>query len=164
MTVFYRVHPSDAPALTADNAWSAPWGTRRSSDGSQYECIVCDGTGEGTHDCTACGGGGYTSEFYDTPCDTCRGDGIIDTCGNCDSGWIDCVRGYSCCYNPEQLIRYFTDPGRTGCAEITDQVIVFEGQQEDWGIDGEPTAVPQGISETLSWEEFVARHQQEASA
>ncbi|MEU1908418.1 hypothetical protein [Streptomyces hygroscopicus] len=163
MSVFYRVHPSDAPALTADNAWSAPWGTTRSADGSQYECIVCDGTGEGTHDCPKCGGGCYIGEFFDIPCDRCDGDGFIDTCGNCDEGWLDCVRGYSCCATPEALIRYFTDAGRSGCAD-GEQVVVFEGQQEDWGLEGEPTAVPARVIETLSWEAFVARHQQEANA
>ncbi|MFF9787130.1 hypothetical protein [Streptomyces nigrescens] len=155
MSVFYRVHPSDAPPLTADNAWSAPWGTTRSTDGSQYECIVCDGTGEGQQDCPTCGGCAYTGEFHDTPCDRCDGNGIIDTCGNCDDGWIDCIRGYSCENTPESLIRYFTEASRTGCAN-GEQVILFEGYQADYGIDGEPTAVPQRIIETLSWEDFVA--------
>ncbi|MFD5142694.1 hypothetical protein [Streptomyces sp. NPDC058401] len=45
MTVFYRLHWADCPPFTADNAWSALWGSTRSTDGSRMECFTCDGTG-----------------------------------------------------------------------------------------------------------------------
>lgn len=126
METFYRVHWSDAPEFNADNAWSALWGTTRSEDGSQTECLTCDGTGELDDErCTNCGG----------------------------EGWDDCVRGYSCCWNPESLVAYFNRPGMQPNGE---NVIVFEGYQTGTGFDGEPCAVPTKIIETLTWEEFLA--------
>ncbi|MER8002958.1 hypothetical protein [Streptomyces sp. NPDC095613] len=158
MTVFYRVHPSDAPAFNADNAWSAPWGSdTRSTDGSQYQCIACDGTNEGMHDCTHCGGCGFSDAFLTVRCDHCNGDGIIYACGNCDEGWIDCIRGYSCEEEPESLIKYFTE--RFVTPDEGDQVIIFEGDQTGVGIDSEPTAVPTRVIETLRWDAFITRYQ-----
>ncbi|WP_028478715.1 hypothetical protein [Nocardia sp. CNY236] len=73
-------------------------------------------------------------------------------CGG--TGWQDCVRGYSCLTDPEQLIEYMAD--RTLIGENDGQVIVFEGIQTDTGFDDEPTVVPTKILQRLSWQEFLA--------
>jgi hypothetical protein len=130
MAVFYRVHWDDCPELSADNAWSALWGATRSADGTRTECRDCDGEGE------LAGG----------TCDACRGE-----------GWEDCVPGYSACDTPEELIEYFDRPGMEPWHE---QVVVFEGRQVGTGADGEPTAVPERVIETMTWEGFLARHKE----
>ena len=156
MTVFYRVHWSDAPAFNAANAYSALWGAARSKDGSQTECALCDATGKYTRGCPRCDDSGYD----DSSCQRCEGSGFIDECEPCDgTGWQDCVRGYSCFADPDDLISYFTERARSGLAD-GEQVIVFEGQRIATGCDGEPTAVPTRVIEALTWEEFVARHQE----
>ncbi|MGW7350918.1 hypothetical protein [Streptomyces sp. NPDC054784] len=164
MHTFYRVHPNDAPALTADNAWSAPWGVTRNTDGSQYECVPCDGTGDGTRDCPTCYGVGWLDDCMQDRCTRCDGERRLDDCENCDGdGWLDCTRGYSSFEDPDTLIDYFTEVARDVCAvDVT--VVIFEGRQADFGLDGEPTAVPTRIVETLTWDAFLARHQQEAHA
>jgi hypothetical protein len=53
-TLYYRVQWADCPPFTADNAWSALWGSERAKDGSQSAC-GCDGW----EDCTSCGGTGW---------------------------------------------------------------------------------------------------------
>jgi hypothetical protein len=76
---FFRMHRSDAPEFTADNAYSAAWGETFTSV-SQYECRSCDGTGE----------------FLGDPCTDCDGEGVIDA-----------DRGYSCCESADELLAYF---------------------------------------------------------
>lgn len=165
MSVFYRIHWTDCPPLASANAWSGLWGSTRSEDGSRTQCMVCDGSGEGIRDCPKCHGGFVTDQYGEpVPCSRCNDDGVVDGCENCDGeGWLDCVRGYSCTYTPEELISYFTDPARSGTAD-GESVVVFEGWQEGTGFEGEPTAIPERIIETLTWEQFVARHASGATA
>jgi len=60
------------------------------------------------------------------------------------------------------LLTYFTDRSRpTPAADET--VVIFDGWQADSGFDDEPTAVPERIIETLTWAEFVARHEEHAA-
>lgn len=127
--LFYRVHWDGCPEFSAANAYSAPWGSERSEDGSQTECHRCIGTGN---------------------------DDMTGACALCDStGWEDAVPGYSCVRSPEELIAYMNEHG---VMNNDDTVIVFEGRQVDTGFDGEPTAIPERIIETLPWSEFTARH------
>ncbi|MFZ3491759.1 hypothetical protein ACODT5_00710 [Streptomyces sp. 5.8] len=126
--VFYRVQWADCPTFNANNAWSAPWGATRSDDGSRTECRTCDGTGRSDN----------------------------EECPDCEDGWDDCVRGYSCCDTPAELLGYFSGP--RPAPEPTDTVIVFEGRQVGAGFDGEPTAIPGRVMETLTWTAFAARH------
>ncbi|MFE2850539.1 hypothetical protein ACFXJO_05325 [Streptomyces lavendulae] len=128
MAVFYRLRWSDCPPFGPDNAWSALWGGTRSDDGSRTECLTCDGTGQ----------------LDGRPCPD----------RDCDEGWIDCVAGYSCCASAEELIAYFNSRGEPAA---DDTVVVFEGRQMGTGFDGEPTAVPERIVETLAWADFVSR-------
>ncbi|MFJ3839490.1 hypothetical protein ACIPY6_28840 [Streptomyces sp. NPDC090054] len=128
MSIFYRLHWSDCPPFSAENAWSASWGSTRSADGSQTECLTCDGTGE----------------LDGEPCSD----------RDCEEGWTDCVAGYSCCASADELIAYLGGRGEPGA---DDTVVVFEGRQVDTGFDGEPTAVPERVIETLIWPDFVAR-------
>jgi hypothetical protein len=124
---FYRVQWPNSPEFSADNAWSALWGSIRSADGSRTECSECDGTGT-TH---------YAGE---EPCTSCDGE-----------GWEDALYGYSCCWSAEDLIAYFASRGEP-CD--TDAVIVFAGQQVGNGFDGEPLAVPEAITAQMTWAEF----------
>ncbi|MGW5353377.1 hypothetical protein ACWERV_23060 [Streptomyces sp. NPDC004031] len=157
-TVLYRVHWEDCPPMSPEHAWSAPWGTIRSDDGSRYQCVVCDGTGEGFRDCPRCVCGVVEAADGDVvTCPLCKGNVVLDGCENCEGdGWWDCIRGYSCTASPEGLLDYFECSARSGLAG-GETVVVFEGEVVDSGIDGEPTAVPVRIIETLSWADFVAR-------
>ena len=90
-------------------------------------------------------------------CPACDGtsEDLGEPCLDCDDGWIDCVPGYSCCDTAQELIDYFTERSEP---TADDAVIVFEGRQVDTGFDGEPTAVPHHVIETLTWDQFTARH------
>lgn len=124
---FYRVHWADCPPLAPDNAWSALWGSTRSEDGSRTECPQCDGTGE----------------FGRESCSNCNGE-----------GWLDCVPGYSATKSAADLVEYFDGPDGL---EGDEPVVIFEGRQASYGIEGEPTVIPERILETLTWADFVAR-------
>jgi len=129
VSVYYRLHWSDCPPFSADNAWSALWGGTRSEDGSRTECVTCDGTGQLDGD----------------PCPE----------RDCDEGWIDCVAGYSCCASADELIAYFHGRGEPDAGEA---VVIFEGRQVSTGFDGEPAVVPERVLETLTWAEFTCRN------
>lgn len=150
MSTFYRIHWTGSAPFSAANAWSSLTGIdRKPGDPSKSECQMCDsGEGEWT-ECRHCEALG---------CDECNDEGGTTTCTNCDgTGWEDCIRGYSCYSLPESLVAYFTDRSRP-TPSADENVIVFEGWQTDTGFDGEPTAVPERIIETLAWTEFLNRH------
>lgn len=155
---FYRIHNdhNGTPPLTTKNAWSAPWGSDFTEDGSSYTCIACDGTGEQDpeiHD--ACDGEG---------CHHCE-DGMITECGDCDGeGTIDCDRGYSCAWDATGLVEYFAQqhlPLTSDTSNIMGTVYVFEGEYTGNGCDGEPLAVPTRIIETITVAELVKRAEAE---
>lgn len=147
METFYRWHRTDAPAFSADNAWSGLWGSEFSEDGSRTKCPTCDGTGDGWRDCPACHGN-------PDDCERCANAGTIDECEGCEGeGWQDCVRGYSCCWTAQNLADYMTAHAGD-LADDWGKVIVFEGEQVDTGFDGEPTAVPETIVKEMTWTEF----------
>lgn len=153
MSTFYRVHCTTLPAFSAENAWSSLAGIdRKPDDPSKSECQWCDG-GEGEWtECRRCEGLG---------CDHCDHQGGTTECTRCEgTGWEDCIRGYSCCASPEELIAYFSESGRAGMVHADEPVVVFEGWQADTGFDDEPTAVPEHVIEIVPWAEFVARHQE----
>lgn len=151
---FYRLHNdhNGTRPLTADNAWSAPWGSEFTEDGSSYTCVACDGTGEQApeiHD--ACDGEG---------CYHCE-DGMITECGDCDGeGTIDCERGYSCVEDAHSLVAYFAQQHVTVTPDMG-AVVVFEGEYTGNGDDGEALAVPTRVVETLTWDELVKRAEAE---
>ncbi|WP_289008987.1 hypothetical protein [uncultured Thermomonospora sp.] len=151
METFYRWHQNDIP-FTADRAWSGLWGAEFNEDGSKTMCFACDGTGAGVRDCPTCTGD--WEKRWDCP--TCQGEGIVDGCEDCDGeGWKPCVRGFSCEYTPEALIRYFAEydePPGDG------RVVVFEGEETGTGFDGEPCAVPERVIEELTWGEFLDKY------
>lgn len=145
---FYRFHNTEAPAFTADNAWSGLMGSEFNADGSQTKCPVCDGTGQDDTDpvCSSCGGDG---------CDTCDHTGMNADCADCDGeGWQDCVRGFSSCRTAEDLVRYFSE--RAQPRDHEGVVYVFEGYQAGTGFDGEPCVVPERVIKEMTWSEFVA--------
>lgn len=149
-TVFFRFHQADAPAFSADNAWSAPWGMIFNEDGSQYQCLACDGTGT-TADPEPCG----TCDMEG--CHRCD-DGWHTTCRDCDEGWVDCDRGYSSVRSAEELADYFQEHAKGAPADDHGHVVVFEGEHVGDGCDGEPLAVPTRIVERLTWSAFAAKH------
>lgn len=155
MTTFWRFHWADSPEFGADNAWSALWGTTRTADGTQTLCVACDGTGNGVRDCPSCNGSGYLD--WDDQCEKCQGVGQIDGCESCKGeGVDDCQRGYSCFQDPESLLDYFTTPGRGEPADEDGIVVVFEGEYNGPGFDGEDLAIPAKTVEEMTWSAFRA--------
>lgn len=157
--VYFRWHRSDIP-FTSKRAWSGLWGSEFNSDGSRAMCLACDGTGEGVRECPHCRVADWDKLFND--CSRCGGSRFIDGCEDCDGeGWRDCVRGFSCERNPEDLIRYFTSSVRSGVTDGDGKVIVFTGEETGIGFDGEPCVVPETVIETLTWDEFLAKYGKE---
>jgi hypothetical protein len=87
---FFRVHDNDqAPAFSAENAWSGLWGSDFAVDGSYSVCAECDGIG--------------TS--FGEQCHSCNG-----------TGRDECQYGYSCCWDAQELLTYFA--GTAGDAKV----------------------------------------------
>lgn len=149
MTTFWRFHWADCPEFNTANAWSALWGATRTPDGTQTVCVTCDGTGQSAiaelhracdgDGCNDCDGG------YTTRCITCGGEGVDD-----------CQRGYSCFIEAASLLDYFTAPGRGEPADDDGKVILFEGDYQGNGFDGEDLAVPTTTVKEMTWSEFLA--------
>ena len=129
---FYRFHWDDCPAFSADNAWSALWGSERNETGDAVVCHGCGGTGE---------------QLFGEKCEVCDG-----------TGWEDCLPGYSCYDAPEDLIEYFRYPARGEPTDDAGRVVVFEGRWVGTGFDGEDLAIPERVVEEMTWSEFVKRH------
>jgi hypothetical protein len=110
--IFYRWQRTDLPEFSADHAYSGIWGYRTySADGSQAECLSCDGTGEW------CG----------------------ETCPDCSGeGWEDQDYGYSCCWSAQDLVAYFRQHLLSGADDTPGEgeVIVLAGEQTGNGCDG----------------------------
>ncbi len=157
---FYRVHWADSPTFAAENAWSALWGATRTADGTQTICVACDGTGSGSRPCPTCNGAGFDATSYDhQDCETCEGTGDVAGCISCEGeGAQDCQRGYSCFTDPQSLKDYFISGGRSGVVGDDDKVIIFEGDYQGTGFDGEDLAVPTQIIEEMTWTEFLSRN------
>ncbi|WP_433717048.1 hypothetical protein ACQP2U_42560 (plasmid) [Nocardia sp. CA-084685] len=158
---FWRFHWAECPEFSASNAWSALWGRERSPDGSQTRC-GCDGVPQ--FDCRACRDCRGLPDWDVAECSTCgdTGQEAVD-CLLCDgTGWQDCVRGYSCCADPEQLVAYLH--ARVGTVSDSDgAVIVFDGYQIDTGFDDEPTAIPETIVRRLTWTQLLTELRQTAA-
>lgn len=158
--VFYRFHQNAAPCFCADHAWSAPWGSAFTPDGSQYECPSCDGTGDNHIDpaCRHCDGTGEDT----TTCYHCDGTGEDTDCRDCDgTGLMDANPGYSCCWSPEDLQTYFEVHACGAPGDHHGEVIVFEGEHVGQGDDGEPLAIPTRVVDRLPWSEFAAKYLRE---
>ena len=149
--MYYRLHSNpDAPCLCADHAWSGQWGAEFSVDGSQMACTWCQGTG--------------VADVQDCPCrgqDDCRRDGCEGGtlygagCLNCQDGWADAQRGYSCCSSPEELLGYMEEHG---CGiSAADPVAMFEGEWQGHGFDGEDLVVPVGEITWMTWTDLFAQ-------
>ncbi|QVJ03095.1 hypothetical protein KGD82_13755 [Nocardiopsis eucommiae] len=144
---FYRLHSSTRP-FSADSAWSAPWGSEFTEDGSAYTCTACDGVGDQAPEVhESCDGAG---------CYHCE-DGYITECSDCDgTGFIDCDRGYSCTWSAADLVGYFEQQHVTLTPDMGN-VLVFEGEYSGEGCDGEPLAVPVRVIETITIPELIER-------
>lgn len=134
---YYRLHTAGPSAVgplafTADNAWSALWGTQFvDGDPSRAVCADCGGTG----DDSATGGDG-------------------DGCRNCDGeGNVEVDRGYSCCGSAAELVEYMT---AQGIVADDDHVVVFTGHEVGSGSDGEPLVVPTTVTRWMTWAGLVA--------
>jgi hypothetical protein len=110
--MFWRVHHTDCPPFSPENASSAPWG--------QEEQI-----------CPRCNGAGYiTRRGAEEDCPRCGGTGVVEA---------ERVPGYSCCESREALVEYFE--ARGGLPENA-PVVVFSGRVVGHGPDGEPLVIP----------------------
>ena len=157
--VFYRFHQNAAPCFCADHAWSAPWGSAFTPDGSQYECPSCGGTGVdySAPICARCDGTGDDDDGY--PCRRCGGSGEDVECHDCDGeGNRDCDPGYSCCWSPVELVDYFQRHAGGAPDDSHGEVVVFEGEHVGQGDDGEPLAIPTRVVDRLPWSEFAAKY------
>lgn len=152
---FYRLHNdhNGTRPLTADNAWSAPWGSEFTEDGSAFTCAACDGSGQQAPEVhMRCDGEG---------CYHCDDTGMITECGDCDGeGTIDCERGYSCFEDAHRLVAYMRERG-SDPEDAWGTVYVFEGDMAGNGTDGEPLIVPTRVVETITWSELVKRAEAE---
>lgn len=129
---FYRWHRTDLPEFSAEHAWSGLWGQTFSTDGSQSECPVCDGSREGC---------------FGEPCAECDGE-----------GWQDCMEGYSCCDSAQELRDYMVRHLLSGADDNPGEgdVIVFTGIRTGTGFDGEPLVVPDGeLVRRITWQELI---------
>ncbi|WP_216917150.1 hypothetical protein [Nocardia noduli] len=142
--------------MTAENAWSALWGSERSTDGTRTRC-PCDGDFD-YEPCPDCQADEHDWDLDRTECARCEDGGVIATCPLCGTtGWQDCARGYSCWPTPAQLITYISE--RVGhMVDDVGTVVEFDGDIIDVGFDGEPLVVPTRIIRTSRWSEFLARH------
>lgn len=145
--LFYRWHQNEAPPFSAENAWSADWGSEFTPDGSKYRApsglyYLCETCQDETGAC------GHEDE---------------DECAECECpGWTECERGYSCTWDATDLADYF---GERGCpTDDTGTVYVFEGERTGNGTDGEPLAVPDRVVETLTWSELLKHADAEVGA
>jgi len=157
--MFWRVHYSDLPPFGAENAYSALW-----SDPARI-CRACDGRGRKlvrAPRVDPCPGCGHLPSIRQG-CDQCghypdgslmRGFVITQpavlggTCRRCGGSGIDPdwlsgktrQRGYSCCEDPEDLVRYFE--ARGGLPDDT-PVVCFSGRVLRGGSDtGEVLVIP----------------------
>ncbi|WP_239404530.1 hypothetical protein [Frankia sp. Cj3] len=151
--MYYRLHANpDAPCFCADHAYSGPWGSEFSADGSHLACGWCQGAGiADIQDCPQCACG------WAQPCgvDGCEGGALYgQQCRPCDgTGWVDAQRGYSACSSPEELVEYMD---AHGCVDSDDTVVIFDGRWVGTGFDGEDLVVPAGSFETITWAELTA--------
>ena len=146
--MFWRVHHTDCPEFSADNAFSAPWG-----DPEQY-CDACGGSGKryrvlSTDRCPEhgdmspvdairlgqgceCHGFGWIVKAEEIGiCKRCKGTGR-------NKRWKR-ESGYSCCESPEALVSYFN---ARGGAAANARVVVFAGDVAGIGPDNEPLVIP----------------------
>ena len=142
---FYRWHQRHAPAFTPDNAYSADWGSEFTPDGTKYRppagvlYYLCEDCQD---EAGACG------HEDDGECEHCE----------CP-GWTDCERGYSCTWEPGDLIDYIRTHQAGDPADTHGTVYVFEGEHTGDGTDGEPLAVPSRVVRTLTWSQMLAEQQ-----
>lgn len=128
---FYRLHSNpDAPAFSADHAYSGLWGGTFNADGSQSICRDCDGECHSLLD-------------PDEDCDTCDA-----------TGWENAQYGYSACDSATELRDYVqehigADPGDGPI------VVIFDGMRVGTGFDAEPLAVPTGDTRWITWAELL---------
>lgn len=154
MTTYYRVHAASAPAFSADNAWSAPWGSSFISP----RFYVADNGEEDTGWAVVTLNvvPAIVEEFVVARCNVeYRGgsvmivvsdDDIDSVCDLLDDdesvGWyeteiaVEANRGYSCCDSEEKLARYLAAGG---------ELIAFEGEVIGRGEDGEWLVVPTAV-------------------
>ena len=146
--IYWRWHQHEAPPFSADNAWSATWGSEFTPDGDRYR---------------------PPAGLYDLcePCQDETGSCGHDDEGECEHcecpGWASCDRGYSCCDSAEELIAYFA--ARYVTAEEMDRdgvVYAFEGDVHGAGIEGEPLVEPTRVLKTLTWTELVEQAKESA--
>ena len=154
MTTYYRVQSSTAPAFSAENAWSAPWG---SSFVSPRFYVADNGEKDtGWSVVTLNAVPGRAEEFVVARCNVdYRGgsvmivvsdDDLDDVCDILDAddgvAWyeteaaVEANRGYSCCESMEKLARYLAAGG---------EVVEFRGEVTGRGEDGEWLVVPTEI-------------------
>lgn len=133
--VFYRVETSSSEDFLAGPHISEP------SEGAWLACPRCNGLGvdrDGKY-CDLC-------DF------TCMGQIEYDP-KNPEHADAYRREGVSCFRTPDRLIGYFNGDQAvcpTACAEVVE----FEGEATDIGLDEEPLAVPLKVLRCWTWAEF----------
>ena len=126
--MFWRLHWSNCPTFSADNAESVGWAER-----AVGFCCVCDGSG-------------LVSDYNKD------GDLVQRTCGRCTgSGEPLRLKGYSCFDSLSKLQDYFRNRGLVNAEDGV--VIAFDGIYEGLGEDGEDLVTPTKVYKVISVKE-----------
>lgn len=141
MELFYRIHWNwDTVPFDAEHAYSFLNGMPPLADDlSRYGCVPCNGTGEAIPG---------VDPDEDGKCSSCHGEGSHEA-----------DRGYSCVYDPEDILSLPAQFGSGRRELAAARVVEYEGEVQGWGCDGEPLAVPSRVLRVMTWDEFTAEYQ-----
>lgn len=154
MTTYYRVHQNSAPAFSADNAWSAPWGSQfvsprfyvseNGEEDTGWSVVTLNAVPASVEEfvvarCNVAYRGGSVmividEDDVDAVCDLLDDDDSV-TFYEVEVA-VEANRGYSCCDSEEKLARYLAAGG---------ELIAFEGEVTGRGEDGEWLVVPTAV-------------------
>lgn len=139
MDKFYRVETRTDEEFLAGPHISEP------IDDAELVCPRCGGQGEVFNweqqewqECELCVYPGYGRIRYDS-----------DNLEHTEAYQRD---GVSCFRTPEEVIEYFQ--WQDICPLTQAEVVLFEGEAVDIGLDDEPLAIPEKILRRWSWAEF----------
>lgn len=130
---FYRVETSSSEDFLAGPHISEP------IEGAWLTCPCCDGQGEHGEPCELCDPSWPGHVEYDP--------------SNPEHTEAYRREGVSCFRSPEELIDYFS-ADQAVCPTRCAEVIEFEGEATDIGLDDEPLAVPSKVLRRWTWVEF----------
>lgn len=148
--VYARFHRHTAPAFSANEAWSIGWGyiLGLQEAGINSWAELRDRANEIAEECEI--DLDELSTAYEVEC-------ALDESGNSSriafdivAAYVTATRGYSCCAGEtaeeavENLREYFEGRGTLAALAAEGDILVFRGQEQGLGEDGEYLVVPNG--------------------